>query len=95
MTPISLYSKISKRNGLKAVVQPHGFLEPYRLNISKYKKKLAYMLFEKSNLSNCASLIACSDDECLKLKKMFPKQNVAIIYNGIDSNFFNAPSMKK
>ena len=44
---------------------------------SKYKKKLAYMLFEKSNLSNCASLIACSDDECLKLKKMFPKQCIS------------------
>lgn len=94
-TTMSLFSKrLSKKNRIKLVIQPHGFLEPYRLNISKYKKKLAFYLYEKSNLTNCSALIACSDDEGIKLKKLFPNQHVAVIYNGIGDNFFRAKSQK-
>ena len=94
-TPMSLYSmKVRKQFNLKSVIQPHGYLEPFRLNISKYKKKAAYRLFERSNLRNASALIACSEDEALKLKSMFPKNDVAVIFNGIDPDFFNAPSVK-
>jgi len=38
--PISMYNNKLRRNSkLKSVVQPHGYLEPFSLNISKYKKK--------------------------------------------------------
>ncbi|MEL0310222.1 MAG: glycosyltransferase, partial [Gammaproteobacteria bacterium] len=93
--PMSLYSmKIRKQADLKTVIQPHGLLEPFRLNISKYKKKLAFWLFERLNLHNATTLIACSENEALNLKTMFPKHDVAVISNGIDPDFFNAPSLK-
>jgi glycosyltransferase involved in cell wall biosynthesis len=94
-TPLSLYAqKIRRKSKLKMVVQPHGFLEPYRLNISKYKKKLAYQLFEKSNLANSSALIACSEDEAVKLKGMFPKNDVAVVFNGIAPDFFSEESTR-
>jgi len=94
-TPLSLYAqKIKRKSKLKMVVQPHGFLEPYRLNISKYKKKLAYQLFEKSNLSHASALIACSEDEANKLKGMFPQNDVAVVFNGIAPDFFSEESTR-
>lgn len=94
-TTLSLYAKkIRRKTKLKMVVQPHGFLEPYRLNISKYKKKLAYNLFERSNLLSSSALIACSEDEATKLKGMFPKNDVAVVFNGIASDFYNEESTR-
>ena len=93
--PISMYNKKIRRNSkLKSVVQPHGYLEPFRLNISKYKKKVALNLFEKSNLEGASVLVACAEDEAVKLKEMFPKKEIAVIHNGISLDFFNEPSLK-
>ena len=88
-TQLSFYSqKLKRKTGLKMVIPPLGFLEPYRLNISKYKKKIAYHLFEKSYLSSAAALVACSEDEAVKLKNMFPNTDVAVVFNGIALIFF-------
>ena len=93
--PISMYNrKIRKNSKLKSIVQPHGYLEPFRLNISKFKKKLAFNLFEKANLEEATVLVACAEDEAVKLKKMFPNKDIAIIHNGISIEFFNEPSLK-
>jgi len=93
--PISMYhKKIRRSSKLKSVIQPHGYLDPFRLNISKYKKKFAFNLFEKSNLEDAAVLVACVEGEGVKLKKMFPKKDIAVIDNGISLDFFNEPSLK-
>jgi glycosyltransferase involved in cell wall biosynthesis len=93
--PISMFNKkIRNRTKLKTVIQPHGYLEPYRLKISKYKKKAAFLLFEKSNLDGASALVACSENEGFKLKNMFPGKEVAVIHNGISDDFFLHPSLK-
>jgi len=93
--PMSLYSKrLRQKVKIQGVVQPHGYLEPFQLNISKYKKLLAYNLFEKSNLKSANALVACAYDEAYKLKKLFPKKNIAVVPNGISSDFFNAKYQK-
>jgi glycosyltransferase involved in cell wall biosynthesis len=89
--PISLYSKkIRRKLKIKSVIQPHGYLEPFRLNISKYKKRIAYNLFERSNLNDTNALVACAFDEAYKLKKLFPKKDIAVVPNGISLDFFYA-----
>ena len=89
--PISIYSrKIRNKSNIKSVIQPHGYLEPFRLNISKYKKRIAFNLFEKTNLNETNALVACAYDEAYKLKKLFPKKDIAVIPNGISLDFFNA-----
>jgi glycosyltransferase involved in cell wall biosynthesis len=95
-TPMSLYAKkIKKNTGLKSVIQPHGYLEPYRLEISKYKKRVAFKLFEKSNILESSAIIACAEDEGLRLKNMFPDNDVAVIPNGVSEDFYNAESLRK
>ena len=93
--PISMYNqKIRRNSNLKSIVQPHGYLEPFRLNISKFKKKIAFNLFEKSNLEGATVLVACAQDEAENLKRIFPNKDIAIIHNGISDVFFNEPSLK-
>ena len=88
--PISLLSKkFRKKSNIKSVIQPHGYLDPFRLNISKYKKKLAYYFYEHSNLNEADAIVACSIDEGEKLKKIFSHKDIAVIPNGISSEFFN------
>ena len=89
--PLSIYSrKIRKGNKLKTVIQPHGYLLKHSFNLSKYKKLLAFHLYERSNLQSANVLVACAMHEALTLKKMFPDQEVAIIPNGVSLEFFNA-----
>jgi glycosyltransferase involved in cell wall biosynthesis len=93
--PISLFSKkIKKYSGIKSVIQPHGYLEPFRLEISKYKKKAIYSIYEKSNLLSSSCIVACSEDEGIKLKTMFPNNEVAVIPNGVSLEFYSEPSMR-
>jgi len=93
--PVSLYAKKLKRQlKIKSVVQPHGYLEPFRMEISKYKKKIALSLYERSNISSSSCIVACSQDEGIKLKTMFPNNEVAVIPNGISREFFYESSMK-
>lgn len=90
--PISIFShKIRKNTQIKVVIQPHGYLLPNSRNLSKYKKLIAYNLYEKSNLQNANVLVACAMDEALVLNKLFPNKEVAIIPNGVSIEFFNAP----
>ena len=88
--PISLYNrKIRNKSNIKSVIQPHGYLEPFRLKISKYKKLIAFNFFEKANLNEADALVACAYDEAHKLKKLFPKKHIAVIPNGMSLDFFN------
>ena len=89
--PISIYSKKLRKNGLKCVIQPHGYLLEHSFKISKFKKSIAFQLYEKSNLISADVLVACAKHEAIVLKEFFPKQEVAIIPNGISDDFFNKP----
>ena len=89
-TTLSIYSlKVSKKYNIKTVIQPHGYLEPYRLNISKLKKKISYSLYERYNIDNSSALIACSESEGSHLKNRFPYKDIAVIPNGISDDFIN------
>ena len=89
--PMSLLAKkIKFAFNIKSIIQPHGYLLEHSLNLSKYKKKTAYYLYEKSNLESAQVLIACALPEALKLKELFPNKEIAIIPNGISLEFFNS-----
>ena len=68
-----------------------GYLLEHSFKISKLKKSIAFQLYEKSNLKSADVLVACAKHEAIVLKEFFPKQEVAIIPNGISDDFFNKP----
>lgn len=93
--PMSLLSLRIKNNfDVPSVVQPHGYLEPFRLSQKKSKKKLGYLLYEKRNILKSDVILSCSADEGNKLKAMFPSKNVATIENGIAPEFLARSSLK-
>ena len=93
--PMSLLNLRIKNNiDIPSVIQPHGYLEPFRLNQKKSKKKLGFLLYEKRNVLKSDVILACSADEGNKLKDMFPSKNVATIENGIAPEFLSRPSLK-
>lgn len=93
--PMSLLNLRIKNNiNIPSLVQPHGYLEPFRLNLKKYKKKFGFLLFEKRNILKSDVILACSSTEETNLKVMFPSKTVATIENGIAPEFLYDPSLK-
>jgi glycosyltransferase involved in cell wall biosynthesis len=57
LTNYFAYKKCIKLNK-HFIIQPHGSLEPWRLNYKKYRKKIWYHLFEEKALKRALFLIA-------------------------------------
>ena len=91
--PISkLCSYAKKKSGAPFLLQPHGYFEKYRLELSKTKKKVSYFLFEKRNIELSDILVACSYDEYENLRELFPSKDIAIIPNGVPESFLKSKS---
>jgi glycosyltransferase involved in cell wall biosynthesis len=83
--PISLLSlSVSKKT--KVIINPHGYLEPEKLKVSSFKKKIALALFENKNLKNCNCLVACSKKEALSLRDFGLSQPIVILPNGVSDS---------
>lgn len=61
--PVWYAAREAIRQGKPYVMMPHGFLEPERLKISKWKKKLIGLLVERRNLNRSSGLVATAASE--------------------------------
>lgn len=72
------------------VVSAHGMLDPWAMRNSRWKKTIAYFLFEGSHLRGARCLHALCDSEARAMRGLKLKNDIAIIPNGID-----LPEIKK
>lgn len=84
-----VYPSIAVRNyGQKTarpyLVSPHGMLDPWALQNSRWKKRLAWTFFEKSHLLKARCLRALCESEADSIRKLGLKNAIAVIPNGID-----------
>lgn len=84
--------KAAGKNGSKLLVSPHGMLEPWALNHSGWKKKLAGGLFESKNLRETDCLHALCAAEAENFRRYGLKNPIAIIPNGVDPEECVLPS---
>lgn len=70
------------------VMMPHGFLEPERLKISRFKKWLFGVLFERRNLANASAIIATSGQEVKGIREYGLKNPIHIMPIGVDLDAF-------
>lgn len=70
-------------NQLPLVVAPRGMLEPWAINNSKWKKKLAWMLYQKRDLQRATAFHATAHLEAESIRRLGFKQPIAVIPNGI------------
>lgn len=74
----------SRRTGRPVVVSPRGMLDPWALRNSRWKKRVARMLFEGANLRDARCIHALSDAECDAVRAFGLRQPVCIVPNGVE-----------
>jgi glycosyltransferase involved in cell wall biosynthesis len=74
------------------VLAPHGTLETYALNISRWKKQLATLMYEAQNLRRATCLHACSASEARSFRQYGLMQPIAVIPNGVSDSWLLSTS---
>ena len=92
MYPALAAGKSAREKDRKLLVSPHGMLEPWALNHSSWKKKLAGFLFEYKNLRQAACLHALCQAEADNFRRFGLNNPIAVIPNGVDADEFKPPS---
>lgn len=72
-----------RETGKPVVISTQGMLEPWALDNSAWKKRLAGLLWEKRNVQGAAA-IHCSAAEVAGVRAYAPASTVAVIPNGVD-----------
>ena len=93
MYPGKLARKLSEATGAVRIVSPHGMLEPWALQNSRWKKRLAAWVFENKDLRTANCLHALCQSEADNIRRYGLKNPIAVIPNGVGlASFANPPS---
>lgn len=76
-------TKFASENDIPLVLAPRGMLEPWAINNSKWKKKLAWALYQKRDLGKVTAFHATAFSEAESIRRLGFKQPIAVIPNGI------------
>jgi glycosyltransferase involved in cell wall biosynthesis len=77
-------ARLAGRRGLARVVSPRGMLEPWALNHRKWKKRLAWHLYQKRDLGSAALLHATADSEAEQFRRLGLRGQIVTLPNGVD-----------
>ncbi len=80
---IFIYFIIGKIFGKKIVLSPHGMLDPYSFTQKPFKKKFAWILFQKFIVNKSHVIIVNSNIEKKNIKKLINKKEIYVIPHGI------------
>lgn len=72
------------RQGKPYVLMPHGFLEPARLQVSKWKKRVIGALIERNILKHARAVVTTSDSETYGVRKYGVKNEIHVMPIGLD-----------
>ncbi len=75
---------IARRNKIPLILSPRGMLEPWALNSKKWKKKLAWALYQRRDLQIATAFHATADSEAESIRRLGFEQPIAVIPNGVD-----------
>lgn len=76
---------VAKRAGLPLVVSARGMLEPWALAFRRWKKRIAWTLYQRSDLATAAVIHATSPAEAEAVRATGVGAPVAVIPNGTDA----------
>ncbi|MEZ9872026.1 glycosyltransferase [Vibrio sp. 10N.261.51.C6] len=72
------------KNRKPVIVTPRGMLEPEALNISAWKKKLAWLLWQRRDLEIASCIHVTSEMEANNCRALGLTNPIAVVPNGID-----------
>jgi len=76
-------STFASQNSIPLIMAPRGMLEPWAINNSKWKKKLAWFLYQKRDLQRVTAFHATAQSEAESIRRLGFKQPIAVIPNGV------------
>jgi len=82
--PSSAVHRWHAKTGNPYLVSPHGMLDPWALAQSRWKKRIAGLLFEFKHLRTAACLHALCESEAESIRAYGLNNPVCIIPNGVD-----------
>lgn len=83
---------VSRELGLPLVVTPRGMLTEWAFRYKPWKKRIAWKLYQRSDLGSAKLFHATSDQEADGLQALGLRQSVAVIPNGVDVPARRAPA---
>lgn len=76
-------AKVARHNRAGYALTPHGMLDPWSLQQSKWKKKLALLLGYRTMLQHAAFIHALNQDEATGLAPLHLRSPIEVIPNGV------------
>lgn len=74
---------IAKRAGVPVILSTRGMLDPCSLKIKRVKKKLAWLLYQKSDLASVSAIHVSSELEKSNFDKLQINTDIHVIPNGV------------
>jgi glycosyltransferase involved in cell wall biosynthesis len=78
-------TRIARSRGIPYVLSPRGMVQDGALRRGRLRKRVAYRLFERTNLARAALLHATSQAEADALESLELPARVAVMPNGVDT----------
>lgn len=83
MLPTSYAARAGFRNRRPVLMTTHGYLEPWALAWSRWKKRLAGVLFQNRDLARATCVHVNSESELQSIRRYGLRNPVAVIPNGV------------
>jgi glycosyltransferase involved in cell wall biosynthesis len=77
-------AKFARAGGLPLIISPRGMLSRAALEVSQWKKRLAWMAYQRADLKSAAVLHVTSEAEAEDCRERGLTQPIAVVPNGID-----------
>src|SRR5665213_3827833 len=74
----------SRKNNRPYLISPHGMLDPWAMKNSRWKKQVAWRLFEHEHVRGARCLRVLCVAEADSIRRLQLKNDIAVIPNGID-----------
>lgn len=76
---------VADKFNIPFILTPRGTLEPWPMQQSKWKKKIAMWLYQRKDLNRCACIYTTADMEAQHIKELGFNRPMCVIPNGIET----------
>ncbi len=83
LDPYRIAAKFARSNAIPLLISLHGMLEPWAMQRSRFKKKIAWSAFQGRDIRSARCLHVATRQEAENVRNMGIRNPVAIIPNGI------------
>lgn len=90
---LAIFAIFCRWNNVKLVLSPRGMLEPWVLERSSLKKKIAMFTYVRALFHDRTLIVVSSLQEKLNILKIWPAKDIKIISNGYSGEIFERSSI--